>query len=451
MEIKIKVDKEKYKELLEKYPGSKGILVRRIDDLEDYYNKKPFESKFRDVWIEEIKDSITFINLSVKGEEKTIEFNEKDFKKLGKECFYGIIDILKTYVDMNEIYYPIISSWIMGTYIHDKMITFPYLYFNATKGSGKTRVTRLITYLSWKGEIVNSMTEAVLFRSKGTLGIDEFESIGRKGTENFTELLNSAYKRGVKVKRIKTVRTEEGEERVVEDFDVFRPIILANIWGMDSVLGDRALPLFLEKTTRSEIGKLLELFEIDPEISTIKEKIANWCSLCSVVTLGNVYLEWNKYIRGGKLSVNTSRTTNYTKLHLIKSIDEANIDGRMLELTMPLFLVSDLIDQGVFEIVMDALKQICEEKKKEEFVENKDIFLVDMISQELEKNIYVTVREVTQKLKDFTGINDEWLNEKWVGRALKRLQLTIKRKRTNRGIEVVLDYKKAKDKIRMFN
>ena len=74
-----------------------------------------------------------------------------------------------------------------------------------------------------------------------------------------------------------------------------------------------------------------------------------------------------------------------------------------------------------------------------------------MISQELEKNIYVTVREVTQKLKDFTGINDEWLNEKWVGRALKRLQLTIKRKRTNRGIEVVLDYKKAKDKIRMFN
>ncbi len=447
----IYIDSLHLKALIKKYPGAEGIINKAVKSWTKTLNNKPFKENSKEIYLQEIKDNLIFINLDYQEEEKPIKFNEKEFKEFGKECYDGIIKILKTYVDMNELYYPIVSSWIMGTYLHDKMITFPYLYFNATKGSGKTRVTRLITHLSWKGEIVNSMTEAVLFRSKGTLGIDEFEGIGRKGTENFTELLNSAYKRGVKVKRIKTLKTPEGEERVVEDFDVFRPIILANIWGMDSVLGDRALPLFLEKTTRSEIGKLLEIFEIDTEIKDIKDKIDNWCSLCSVVSLDSVYLEWNKYIIEGTLSVNTSHTYNYTKLHLFNQINETGIDGRMLELSLPLFLVGDLISEETFQEVKNSLMIICDEKKKEEFVENKDIFLVDMISQNLEKNYYQSVREITQELKDFTGINDDWLNEKWVGRALKRLQLTIERKRTNRGIEVILDYNKAKEKIRMFN
>src|SRR3990167_279712 len=63
MEIKVKVDKERLKELTEKYKGAKGIILNKVDDWEDYFNKKPFEEKTRDVWIEEIKEHITFINV----------------------------------------------------------------------------------------------------------------------------------------------------------------------------------------------------------------------------------------------------------------------------------------------------------------------------------------------------------------------------------------------------
>jgi len=67
--------------------------------------------------------------------------------------------------------------------------------------SGKTRLLKIIASLT-KGDILSSLTEAILFRTKGTLCIDEFEGIIRKGNENLRELLNTAYKKGTKVKRM---------------------------------------------------------------------------------------------------------------------------------------------------------------------------------------------------------------------------------------------------------
>jgi hypothetical protein len=119
------------------------------------------------------------------------------------EVYYLIIDVLKYYCDIEEKYYSLISLWIIGTYYHDEFPTYPYLFFNAMRGSGKSRLLRLVVYLSKDGSMLNSLTEAVLFRTTGTLGIDEFEGIGRKGNEALKELLNSAYKKGITIKRMK--------------------------------------------------------------------------------------------------------------------------------------------------------------------------------------------------------------------------------------------------------
>ena len=73
MEIKVKVDKERYKELLEKYQGAKGTIIRVVDDMEERLNQKPFNSKTKDIWINEIKDYITFINLSFKEKAEKIK------------------------------------------------------------------------------------------------------------------------------------------------------------------------------------------------------------------------------------------------------------------------------------------------------------------------------------------------------------------------------------------
>jgi putative DNA primase/helicase len=76
-QLHIKVDKKRYNELLEKYPSAKGIIISKVDNYEEYFNKKPFKSKYRDVWIDEIKENITFENLHYEEEQKIIREEEK--------------------------------------------------------------------------------------------------------------------------------------------------------------------------------------------------------------------------------------------------------------------------------------------------------------------------------------------------------------------------------------
>ena len=45
---------------------------------------------------------------------------------------------------------------------------------------------------------------------------------------------------------------------------------------------------------------------------------------------------------------------------------------------------------------------------------------------------------------------DKWLNDKWLGRALIRLDLVKQRKRMNSGQFVILNISKAKEKLKIF-
>src|SRR3990167_7012320 len=145
--------------------------------------------------------------------------------------FENLKSILRKYMDIPEEEITIVSLWIIGTYMHYQFSSYPYLFFNATRGSGKTGMLNLIANLSKNGGLVGSMTEAVLFRtaSNRTMCIDEAENLNAKGNENLKLLLNSAYKRGMKVQRMAKKKSFDGEEQVVEEFEVYCPITLANI------------------------------------------------------------------------------------------------------------------------------------------------------------------------------------------------------------------------------
>ena len=66
----------------------------------------------------------------------------EDNKKKLKESYFLIIKILNKYLDLKPEYYDIIALWIIGTYYHKSFITFPYLFLNAVKGSGKSRALK---------------------------------------------------------------------------------------------------------------------------------------------------------------------------------------------------------------------------------------------------------------------------------------------------------------------
>lgn len=384
---------------------------------------------------------------------------EEEVKKTIRKAYFEIIDLLKEYCELREEYYPIVALWILGTYFHKQFQTYPYLFFNAMKGSGKTRILKLISYLSYRGKMVVSLREATLFRtaSNSTFCIDEFEDIRNKKSANSTlkELLNVAYKKGNLVQRERKVNSREGEGYVTEEFDLFCPISIANIGGMENVLGDRCLTLILEKSSNKLITRRIENFEDSEEIKEIIEYISR-VSRFSLTKGNNLITKWNAYLDERENStkpinnINSTNSTIYTDL--FDKINNTSLIGRNLELFFPLYIIAYYCGNDIVNGLIKISEIIVREKKEDDAEDNTDISLIEFIS--LRKGFeYEKMRDLAREFKQHYGAEDgmtAWINERWLGRALKRLSLA-KHKRTVGGRrEVILDVPKAKKLLRMF-
>jgi|SRR3972149_2611913 len=386
---------------------------------------------------------------------------EDNQKEKLKEGYDALISLFKEYIDTTEENYKLLTIWTIGSWFHSSFPTYPYLYINATKGAAKSRTIRLITHCQEEGEVIASPTEAVLFRQNNPIGIDEFEKVGKKEYGNIRELLNMAYKKGNMIKRAKKVKSLNGSEtHLIETFEVYRAICLANIWGMEEVLESRCITIFLEKSTNPLITKLIENFGDNEEIKEFKLKLSGVrCSLCRVVSFQNIYKEWNSYIKTLYTTTlnyiptgETYTPTNYTHQDFFEKINATGINGRELELFLPLFLIASLIDGKLTDDLIKISETFVAKKNIEEITESKDILLYSFVSKQGE-NEYRRIKELTYLFRTFVGDDEEddrWLNEKWVGRALKRLQLSLSKRRVGEGIEVILNVPKAKEKMRMF-
>jgi len=397
--------------------------------------------------------------VEVKAKEiETIEkLTREQTKEKLLECYEKIKEVLKYYLDMKEDYYSLIAIWILGTYWHKDFNSYPYLYFNAMKGSGKSRALKLICRLAKNGQVMASPTEAVLFRTNNCLGIDEFEGVANKDKNAVRELLNGAYKKGIKIMRMKKVKSISGVEMVVEEFEVYRPIIMANIWGMEEVLEDRSITLILEKSDHPFKTRLVEDFYDNKVIKYILQHILR-CSLCSVVSLKNINLMWNNYIANEFKTTLTTPTTYNTLTTLttpnhplFKKIFKSNIMGRDLELFLPLFFIAEFLGQEIMVEIIKIAKEITTSKQESQEMESKDIMVYDFVSKkESTISTYYSVKRLTDEFREFSEETEDWLNSKWFGRALKRLNLTLDKRRLGRGIEVSLNVAKAQKKIKMF-
>lgn len=381
-----------------------------------------------------------------------------------KETYFSIIEILKEFIDTKEENYKIIALWIIGTYFHNEFETYPYLFINAMRGSGKTRLLKLIEALSWEGDLQASLTDAVLFRTKGTLLLDEFENIGNKEKNSLRELLNTAYKKGGKVKRMRKVKGkqevgEDGklkivESQEVEEFKTFRPIVMANISGMEEVLADRCISIILEKSANKLITRKMENFTTHKKIAQTTPNLQGLVQLCSFIPQKeDTYGDWNNWLTNITTLnyIPTLTTLNNIKLHqMFTKIYNTEIDGRNLELSFPLMLLADKV--GVFDEFVKIIQGVISNKKEEDRLEGRDIMVYSFISKQTSVEWH-KVKELTNIFRqevDYDESQEHWLNYYWFGRALKRLNLIIKKKRLGEGIEVMLDIEKAKKQMEMF-
>lgn len=468
----VTVDGNQFEKILKKYPSiSRKELDKWVFNKCEYYSKMDqiglekygFEKGLKKEFNEVIKEVILLIDLDyekldiekINEETKVQDISEEDLKIKLKPIYKKIIKILKKYLDLEEDNYLLVTIWILGTYFHNSFRSYPYLFFNAMKGSGKSRALNLITILSKDGIVLNSLTEAVLFRTTGTLGIDEFEGVGKKGNENLRELLNSAYKKTGKVFRMKKVSGKGGETQEVEEFEVYRPIIMANIWGMDETLGDRCIQIILEKSVNKKIVKLIEDFEQNFQIMEVLELISKGNgSYGSSGALQRIQQNWNNFIENmGKdtsITPDSSITSNSSITSLLyNKINNTQLLGRDLELFFPLFLISDLC--GKLDEMLKISIKIVKERKEKDIYESTDVQVYDFVSQ-YQNTSFVKVSDLTSQFRVFIGTQekeDSWINTRWFGKSIKRLKLDKEKKRSN-GMLVILNIDKAKEKIKMF-
>lgn len=386
------------------------------------------------------------------------------------DCYSKLIERLKYYIDTTDRNNHFIALWIIGTYFHDQFISYPYLFFNAMRGSAKTRVLKFIATVArgGDGKVQNNMTEAVLFRHprNTVLCIDEVEQIGSKEKQTLRELLNSAYKKGTKVQRMKKAKKDQEEKQVVETFEPYFPIAMANIWGMDEVLGDRSITIILEKSADPWWVKKMEDFDNDDTLKEIKRTLSD-VSDVSVVKK-HIYQDWNNYIHKKYMPTSLTSLTTLTTLTTLTSlttslqeefflkIDDLGIFGRNLELFMAFALLSkEILDEEIIEKTFCFGKEIFMQKVEDEYAESKDVMVYDFIAKMYNDNKeYIPIKKLTSEFRLFSGDEgdeNQWINEKWFGKALKRLNLVSDKRRIgSSGTQVQLNFKKAQQKILMF-
>lgn len=139
----------------------------------------------------------------------------------------------------------LVTCWIVGTYLFPLFGAFPRLHLHAGPESGKTKLLQFIEATAFNGLLRINPTPAVLFRLIGplrpTFCLDEMESLAGEDHRDIHSIFNNGYKKGGCVDRC------VGDDHRVTPFEVFAPMAMAGIHGLNSVMESRAISLLMER------------------------------------------------------------------------------------------------------------------------------------------------------------------------------------------------------------
>jgi len=129
----------------------------------------------------------------------------------------------------NDEQYQLCTVYVFFTYLADLVQYYPYLWFYGVPERGKSRMTKAIINLSYRGLYTETLNEAYLFRYAdlfhGTIGID-VQNLSKKAYKRGShDLLLGRFEKGMKVARV--VAVDKGDFKDTRYFDVSGPTILA--------------------------------------------------------------------------------------------------------------------------------------------------------------------------------------------------------------------------------
>jgi len=202
------------------------------------------------------------------------------------DCFNSINSQLQKYIYFDDSrIYNILTIWTIGTYFYRAFRYYPYIWLNADKGSGKTRVMEVLRPLAFNAIMAVNSTEASIFRfvdtDCATLFIDEFEKLKKDNQQGIITLLNSGFNFEGSV-----VRTEKAMDTYKpKTYSAFSPKMFAGIADISDVLMDRCIKVKLLKKPKDTVVQSYKLDDITMEQNkTLRDELY----ICALEHAGNI-------------------------------------------------------------------------------------------------------------------------------------------------------------------
>lgn len=181
------------------------------------------------------------------------------------DCYNKIFAHMQKYIIFEDVrVYSILTLWVIGTYFYKTFRYYPYIWLNADKGSGKTRVMEVILPLAFNTVMAVNHSEASVFRlvdvDGATLLIDEFEKLKKDNQQGIMTLLNSGFNAEATV--VRNERQRDSFKPI--SFSSYSPKMFAGIDDISDVLMDRCIKIKILKKPK-EVK--IERYKIDNKLS----------------------------------------------------------------------------------------------------------------------------------------------------------------------------------------
>jgi len=347
------------------------------------------------------------------------KFTKKQKAVDSAQLFNKMKKLFKTYIELeDEKLYDFLTLWNIGTYFFPLFNSYPYVYVGGIKDSGKTKLLTLCSRIAFNGISSGSISSAVLYRfvqgTRCSLLLDETEQLSnRYGAGIFRNVLLNGYKKGQKVYRNR--KTVEGDWEP-KPFEIYSPKMLASIERLEDVLGSRCIPIMMKKGLNKKITNK-EIDIIDPTWQQTRDLIypflmKNWRDIRKI----------------------------YSKLE-----NDTELKNRNWELWKPILTLAKFFDHSINGLY-DKMQSLAVEKTKETQRENSlshEIVLVKTLLSMVNEDKFYKLSEIKEEMTDHLEHGD-WVNERYVGKILRRLGFTQKR-RIATGYEYFLKVSEVKE------
>lgn len=253
--------------------------------IDDSLNKKEWfvdsESK---VWNKEnlLQEKILVKEKDIIGEQRWTNIEELHNQHKNPFNLFTLIRTKLTHHIwfQNSISYDILTLWIMGTYMYWAFDSFPYIHLSGTPDSGKSRVQRLSSCLTFNGYFTESISNSSIFRyvedMRATLHIDEQEFLGSEKALETISILNSGYHKAGNATRQEAYTDKDGNRKFQTiSFSTYSPKMLSGIRGLDKTLQTRSINIPMRPTTDKQFSRR-EVMQNDPIWQSIRDQLYLW-------------------------------------------------------------------------------------------------------------------------------------------------------------------------------